>query len=319
METFEDIIKLPEGRKLEFKYYLKKEGKNNGTYIRIGSTNRKATKEIIQELERHKRNISFDSTSVYELDADDLMLDEFKEFYYKQSEKKVDDEALYSLRLLNKERGGTYPSAAAVLLSDPKIKDRIFPYAKVDCARFKGMTTDTIIDQATISEPIFKQPDLIINFIKRNIAKSSTIEGIYRKDRWEYPLGALREAVVNAVIHRDYSLDGMDIKVAIFDNMLTIISPGNISPVINMENIENNPSEIRNKVLAPIFKDLKMIEQWGTGFKKIKSELKKYPELELKYQEPGMVFQLQFSKKEPAHKGQYVSYKVNNTSYRLYL
>jgi predicted HTH transcriptional regulator len=120
---------------------------------------------------------------------------------------------------------------------------------------------------------------------------------IYRKDRWEYPLEAIREALINAIIHRDYAILGSDIKVAIYDDMLEITSPGPLPDAIPVEELGTDRSEIRNRVLAPIFKDLKLIEAWGSGIQKIRKEVEQYPEIELILQEVGNAFQVQFLKK----------------------
>ena len=168
----------------------------------------------------------------------------------------------------------------------------------MECARFKGIKTDTTLDSLTIEESICLQADPAIAFVQRNIKKGSKIGEVYREERWEYPLLAVRELIINAIIHRDYSLQGKDIKVAIFDDMLEITSPGVIPATIDLTNLTSGQSEIRNRTLAPIFKELKLIEQWGTGFQKLSDELQEYPEIELKFNEPGLAFQVQFIKKD---------------------
>jgi predicted HTH transcriptional regulator len=130
----------------------------------------------------------------------------------------------------------------------------------------------------------------------RNISQGSSIDLVYRKDRWEYPLKAIRETVINAVVHRDYSILGSDIKIAIFDDMLETTSPGVLMSSVSPESLVNTPSEIRNRILAPLFKDCKLIEQWGSGFQKIYEELKEYPEIALKINKLGLSFQMQFIK-----------------------
>ena len=136
-------------------------------------------------------------------------------------------------------------------------------------------------------------------FIKKNIALGSTISEIYRKDQWEYPLEAIREALINAIIHRDYAILGSDIKVAIYDDMLEITSPGPLPDALPVEELGTGRSEIRNRVLAPIFKELKLIEVWGSGIQKIRKELEQYQEIELILQEAGSAFQVQFLKRDP--------------------
>ena len=152
-------------------------------------------------------------------------------------------------------------------------------------------------DQATIDDPIFASIEPCLTFIKKNIALGATIGEIYREDRWEYPLEAIREAIINAVIHRDYAILGSDIKVAIYDDMLEITSPGPLPDLLSFKDLGTGRSEIRNRILAPIFKDMKLIEAWGSGIQKMKAELKYYPEIELVLQEVGHAFQVQFVKK----------------------
>ena len=117
----------------------------------------------------------------------------------------------------------------------------------------------------SIEGPVNAAVEPCLMFIKKNIALSSLIGEVYRQDRWEYPLEAIREAISNAVIHRDYAVLGSDIKVAIFDDMLEITSPGPLPDTMPIGELGSGRSEIRNRVLAPIFKDLKLIEAWGTG------------------------------------------------------
>lgn len=290
------IVKIPRGSLPP--YYLKSIGKEKGTFVRVGSTNRVADREIIEELERKKRNISFDSTPLYELKPEVLDLSSFAKLYQEKTGKKITKASYSKLGLIKTENEKEYPTVSAILLSEKDIKQTHFPYAKIECARFKGTKTDTTIDSISIQEPICLQPDLAIAFVERNIKKGSKIGRVYREERWEYPMLAIRELIVNAVIHRDYSLSGKDIKVAIFDDMLEITSPGSLPPCIDLKDLTSGQSEIRNRTLGPIFKELQLIEQWGTGFQKLADELKDYPEIELKFNEPGLSFQVQFIKKD---------------------
>ncbi len=278
-------------------YYIKKRGKHKGTYIRVGSTNRKASQETIEALERQHRKVSFDSLPVYDCGLEDVNLKPFQKAYRDLTGKPIGKSQLRNLGLLTPERDQVHPTHAALLLSDSPARKRYFPYAKIECARFKGTDKQVFLDQVTIDEPIFETVEPCMAFIKKNIALGATIGEIYREDRWEYPLEAIREALINAVIHRDYSILGSDIKVAIYDDMLEITSPGPLPDLLSFEDLGTGRSEIRNRVLAPIFKDLKLIEAWGSGIQKMKTELKNYPEIELILQEVGHAFQVQFVKK----------------------
>lgn len=119
-------------------------------------------------------------------------------------------------------------------------------------------------------------------------------EGVYRNDRWEYPIIALREVIRNSVIHRDYSLTGKDIKIAIFDDKIEITSPGKLMPTVDFDEMFAGQSDVRNKVLAPVFKRLGLIEQWGNGLQLIADDLKAYPEIKLNWSEPGTSFRIAF-------------------------
>ena len=90
--------------------------------------------------------------------------------------------------------------------------------------------------------------------------------------------------------------------MAIFDDMLEITSPGALPDSMPIEKLGTGRSEIRNRVLAPIFKDLKLIEAWGTGIQKMQKALENRQEIELILSEIGSAFQVQFKKKpNPAH------------------
>lgn len=74
-------------------------------------------------------------------------------------------------------------------------------------------------------------------------------------------------------------MTGKDFKVAIFDDKIEITSPGKLMPSVDFSDMESGQTDIRNKVLAPVFKRLGIIEQWGNGLKLIKEELQAYPEI----------------------------------------
>lgn len=291
------FIKVHIYRGSNLPYYLKSKGKLNGTYIRVGSTNRLANEEIIAELERQKRNISIDAEPVFEKTIDTIDISNFKAFYLDKTGENLDENTLRKLDLIKEQNGSKYPNNACILFSEDPLRKTLFPYAKVECARFKGITIDEFIDQKTIDTHIAVQAELAYDFVLRHINKGASVKGVYTETRWEYPVKAVREAIRNAVVHRDYSLTGKDIKVAIYDDMVEITSPGKLMPSIDFNEMEARQSDIRNKVIAPVFKRLGIIDQWGNGLKLIADELKDYPEIEFKWFEKGLQFQVQFVNK----------------------
>lgn len=277
-------------------YYLKDKGKLQGTYIRVGSTNRLADETIIAELERRKRNISFDSEVVPEKTAKELNIESFKTIFKEKTGEDLDEHALRKIELVKELQDKEYPTNAMILFSDDSLRNSMFHYAKVECARFKGVSSDEFIDQKSITTNIATQAEEAYNFILRHINKGAIVKGIYTVSRWEYPVKAIREVIRNAVVHRDYSLTGKDVKVAIYDDMVEVTSPGLLPPSIDYAAMESRQSDARNKVIAPIFKRLGIIDQWGNGLKLIADELKEYPNIELHWKEVGLSFQVQFVK-----------------------
>ena len=111
----------------------------------------------------------------------------------------------------------------------------------------------------------------VVAFIKSHINLRGEIKGLQRTDTLELPEAALREALINAMIHRDYTNQGRDIKVGVYDNTVTIVSPGGLPSALTMETLLDGRSEIRNRVVAKVFKELGYIEQWGSGLQRIRS------------------------------------------------
>lgn len=146
----------------------------------------------------------------------------------------------------------------------------------IKCARFKGKTMDVFLDKKDYNGDLFSQLEKAESFIKNHINLRGEIKGLQRTDTYEIPIEAIREALINAVVHRDYINMGRDIKVGIYDDILNIVSPGGFPSTLTEKDILEGRSEIRNKVIARVFKELNYIEQWGSGIKRIKSSCLKY-------------------------------------------
>jgi|LGVE01.1.fsa_nt_gb predicted HTH transcriptional regulator len=256
-------------------YHLKKKGEIEGTYIRLGSTNRKADIDIIEELRRRRMNIGFDEIEVMEASVEDLALENI-ELYLKKREKardipraEPDTAFLNKIKATRQQNGTIHPTVAGILLFSNE-PENFIPGAVVKCARFMGTDMDEFIDQKIITGPLFTQAEETIAFFKKNIRRSAKIEGLYRTEAYEYPEKAIREVVVNALCHRDYSRRGADIKFAIFDNRIEITSPGGLLPNVNIEDLGTGVSELRNKIIGKIFNESGLIEGYGTGVLRIR-------------------------------------------------
>jgi len=244
-------------------YYVKSEGPKNGVYIRIGSTNRRAGPEMIAEIQRLARNTLFDEQPCSETSSEDIDFRAASEFFSSTS-RQLTSSGRKSLGLLVNHGGHNVPTYGAVLLFG-KNRRAIFPDAIIRCARFRGTDMARFLDQVEIDEYLPKAVESAVAFIERHTLKALTIERIQSKEIPEYPAEAVREAIINAIVHADYSISGMDIKVAVFDNRIEITNPGLLPFGLTLDAALSGVSKLRNRVIGRIFRELKLIEQWGSG------------------------------------------------------
>ena len=160
--------------------------------------------------------------------------------------------------------------AAVVLFGRKLMPD--FPQCALRLARFKGTTKDEFLDQRQLHGHAFLILDEAVHFIMRHIPVAGRIEPgkLERTDTPLYPPPALREALVNALCHRDYTIPGGAVNVAIFDDRLEIISSGLLPAGITVAELkQNHVSHPRNPLIAGVFFRRGLIEQWGRGTQKI--------------------------------------------------
>ena len=176
-------------------------------------------------------------------------------------------EGLDRLRL---RENGQLTHAAVVLFGREVLPD--FPQCTLRLARFKGTTKTEFLDHRQIHAHAFLMLDEAMRFILRNIPIAGRIEPgqMERQDTPLYPPLALREALVNALCHRDYSIVGGAVYVAIFDDRLEIISVGLLPPGISVADLKRvHVSHPRNPLIAGVFYRRGLVEQWGRGTQKI--------------------------------------------------
>ena len=141
---------------------------------------------------------------------------------------------------------------------------------KIKFAVFEGTEKEVFKDRHEFSGSLFRQLDDLTKMLdKHNKLSSPKIEGIKRTDVRDYPVEAIREAILNAFIHRDYGLGGYTL-VSVFDDRIEIVSLGGLMRGVEMNDIMLGVSYLRNKRLAEIFYRLHFIEAYGTGISKIK-------------------------------------------------
>jgi len=243
-------------------HFLKAEGQQSGTYVRLGSTNRLADPQLIAELQHGVAGVSFDALPMPELTLDALDLKAIaKDFEGRNS---IDERTLQSLRIMVKEQGKLVPSQGGILLYGLD-RRQYFDDAWIQCGRFMGNDKADIFDHIDIHSPLPKAVDEIMLFLKKHAMRGADFSEIRRKDIWSIPVKILREVVINALVHADYSHRGSPIRVAFFDNRIEVESPGLLLPGLTVEDIKQGVSQIRNPVIARVFRELELVEQWGSG------------------------------------------------------
>lgn len=230
-------------------YYIKSYGKIKGTFIRVGKTNVQADEERINELERQRFNISFDEDTSCEASESDI--EELCRLLSFHMNKEIGKEQLYNFKLIKIYGEIEYFTNAALIILGK------LPNSGIRCAKFQDDSDNVFLYKREFNGNIFEQIQGAVSII----------------GDVEIPIIAVREAVVNAVIHRDYAIIGSDIKIAVYKSRIEIISPGDLPKSITIEDILSGSgrSESRNKVAARIIKECGLMDQWGSGISRILS------------------------------------------------
>ncbi len=248
-------------------FYLKSIGMEKGTYVRLGSTNRVADSGTLLSLQMLSKNILFDELPCLGAKADDLNNDiitthvapHFSKFAKKNYE---------SLGILTRQSNKIVPTNGAMLLF-AKNRFKWFPDSSIFCVCFASETHEDIIDQQEIKSPLIIAHEEILAFIRRNTSVAAKIHDVRREDVPQYPIKAVREALINAIIHADYAIKGTSIQIAIFSNRIEITNPGALTYGQTLELALSGISRMRNRMMGRIFREVKLIEKLGTGLKRI--------------------------------------------------
>lgn len=245
-------------------YYLKAVGPEKGTYVRFGSTNRIADEETRSALTLAAKRISFDQLPCPEANASVIDWKAGQELFQKVNKELTKARAIDLGMLVT----STQPSNGGVLLFG-KNRLKYFPDSEIRCARFDGLDKVTIIDELDMQDYLPHSIESVLKFISRNSRTRIEIGEIFHEKIPQYPVAAVREAVINAIVHADYAMRGVNITIAIFDDRIEITNPGSLPYGMTLDRALAGSSHVRNRVIARVFKELGLIERWGSGLKRI--------------------------------------------------
>lgn len=247
-------------------HYLKREGPEGGVYLRVGSTNRRADRELVNELRRSARGETYDEQPMPDLDSEALDFRAASESF--AAVRKLSRSDLETLRLLTIHQGRKVPTVGGMLLFG-RDRDRHFPDAWIQAGRFGGTDKSRIIDSAEIrSYPVLAIEEAIA-FLHKHLLHGAEIGTVRRRERWNLPPLAVREAIINAVTHADYAQSGAPIRVSIFADRLEVENPGLLPFGLTVEDLHRGISKLRNRVIGRVFHALGLIEQWGSGVQRM--------------------------------------------------
>lgn len=242
-------------------------GEKKGVLIRVGSSNRKADARLIRELHRAARHQSYDEEPLLEGNSEALDFRVISELF--AGIRKLTTRDLLTLRLMTTHQRRKVPTIGGMLLFG-KERLKYFSDAWIHCGRFAGTTKRKFIDVVELNDYPIYAIDQTLEFTKKHAFRAVEItEKAKNRERWNVPLLAVREAVTNAVVHSDYSQTGAHIRLSFFDDRIEIDNPGLLYDGLTIEDIKQGISKLRNRVIGRIFKELGLIEQWGSGIQRM--------------------------------------------------
>lgn len=266
-EDNKDFMEIKVGDGPRTPYYYESDGRKEA-FVRSGNESVLAPKHILDNLILKGQNTTFDELpSKYSIE--DVSFTLLNASLKKETQKEIDkDKDFISLELITSDRKITN---AGLLLSDQGLLNQ----SRIFCTRWKGIVKGSIsgdaIDDKEYTGSIISLLNNTEAFIKNNSKVSWEIMGMKRVEKEDYPLRAVREAIVNAIIHRDYQIVGSEIHIDMFDDRLEITSPGGMIDGSFVQNLDITKisSMRRNRIISDIFNRLHLMERRGSGLTRI--------------------------------------------------
>lgn len=258
-------------------YYYVSKGVEKGTFIRVGSTNRRADILTIENLKREAKGIYYLGQPLFngKLETLDKKLMHLF-FKNKLGLKKTSSEHLLHYRIVVKNNGDFFPTLLGVLLFGKKecIETTELDYAHIKITKYLGNERTNINSVDIFEPPLASEIDKMVENALSKLPGIQKLKGAERRIESIIPEFALREAIINAVVHRDYSLRGSSIHVDIFNDRCEINSPGVLPGSLTIELLGQGISEVRNRNLARVFRKANYMEELGSGISRMIQEMK---------------------------------------------
>ena len=242
-------------------------------YKRVGNSNRVMSAQEIVQMHLNATGQTWDQRLAANAGSDDIDPKKVQWYLTQREEvrnvaKPQDMDATELLRNIKGGNGEGTPTYAGILFFG-NYPQRFFQNAQLRVVRFKGISvTHPVINRLDCSGTLWEMVDAAEEFIRKNIRLLSfrTSKSFQRDDKFEYPLKALREAIINALIHRNYQKHS-DVRVFIFDTRVEVINPGTFPEGVSPDAPVHEPV---NPTLSQFMYDIGFIERYGSGIKMMK-------------------------------------------------
>ena len=268
VEEDKNIICVHVQRGTDRPYYISKKGMHSGVYVRQGYSSVQATDLAVRQMIKEADGDSFEAMrSLHQ----DLSFDECKKVF-ELHDLNFENNQMRSLGILDSD--GLYTNLG-LLLSDQCVHS-------IKVAVFQGRDQMVFKNRKEFNGSLLKQMNDVYDFIDFHNHTHSTIDKLYRIDKKDFPEVALREALLNVLVHRDYGFSASSF-INIYEDRIEFVSIGGIVSGLDLDDILFGISDCRNNKLANIFYRLHLIEAYGTGISKIMNSYKdslKTPKIE---------------------------------------
>ena len=246
---------------------VRTEGRS-GIYVRVGPTNRRADPALVDEMRRFANRQAYDEEPLPQLQSEAVDFRAASELFAPKRKLRQGD--LNTLGMVVRDQARKVPTVGGILLfGSDREKERHFPDAWIQAGRFRGANRTHIADRRDIRDHAPLLVERATQFVAEHLSCGARIEGVRRQDRWNVPPVAVREAIVNAVAHADYAQRGGPIRVAVFADRVEVESPGLLPFGLTVEDLPLGVSKLRNRVIARVFHELGLMENWGSGVQRM--------------------------------------------------
>ena len=257
------VIEVQEGKEKPYSCGL-------GYYRRLDGNTQKMTHDEVRIMFSDHEQTPFESKINRNCTIKDVSEEKIKKFLQEANitTHQHVSEVLFSVNVLV----GNVLNNAGILLFAQDVRHFI-PQARLTLLRFKGDTKVNILDRAEVQDDLLTQFEQAIFFLKKHLNLQSIIQGTERKEVYDVPIEVWREAIANAIIHRDYSVTGSDISIEVYDNKIIVSNPGSLPKGLSRKEF-GQISVRRNELLADLFFRMHKMEKAGTGIQRMKDKMK---------------------------------------------